>query len=90
MDNTDSLAVRRVRQNIQVTSLADTPREQAIDGNSIVQEFVWKLKRDLYGTFNLVIGKWKERSDPPEVSLEDNLRSSLDLVKLGDAGRFWT
>ena len=38
------LAIRRVCQHIQVVSLADAALEQAIDGNGVVQEFVWKLK----------------------------------------------
>lgn len=51
-----SLAVRCVRQNVQVVSLAHTPLEQTIDRNSIMQEFVWKLKRHLYIPFNGVPG----------------------------------
>jgi hypothetical protein len=43
----DLLAVRRVSQNIQVVCLAHVPLEQAIDGNGVVQEFVWELERHL-------------------------------------------
>ena len=42
-----SLAVRRVCQNIHVVCLVHAPLEQPIDGNGVVQEFVWELKRHL-------------------------------------------
>lgn len=42
-----SLAVRCICQNIQLVYLAHIPLERAVDGNGVMQEFVWELKRHL-------------------------------------------